>query len=216
MHEPRTAHRTSPSAIARPALAAPLSCVATLAFAGAMLATAVAPTRAQEASSVPLASVRTPGMVAPGEPVDVELESALSGRPVRLSSMRSRVLVLFYEDREHIPQNEELKGNLQRFIADNHLEAQLAMVPIANADGYASFGGLVRGGLGEAARRIGLDILIDWDRRMYAAPFSMRPSASNVVVLDRQGRITFRHAGLVGSEERSSLFRAVRQALRAR
>lgn len=210
MHEPRTHLRT------RSSLAVRASAASVIAIAVAAVAQLVsAPSsRAQEALAAPLASM--PGMVAPGEPVDVELESAMTGRPVRLSTMRSRVLVLFYEDREHIPQNEELKGNLQRFIADNHLEAQLAMVPIANADGYASFGGLVRGGLGEAARRIGLDILIDWDRRMYAAPFSMRPGASNVVVLDRQGRITFRHAGLVGAEERSSMFRAVRQGLRAR
>lgn len=173
--------------------------------------------RAQESSAgaAPLAPGQRPGDPAPSEPVDVELESSLTGRPVRLSSMRSRVNVLFYEDREHIPQNEELKGNLQRFIADNRLEQQLAMVPIANADGFASFGGLVRTGLGEASRRIGLDILIDWDRRMHAAPFSMRPAASNVVVIDRQGRITFRYAGLVGTTERSGLFRAIRQALRA-
>lgn len=183
----------------------------------ALSASAIAgESRAQESSAgaAPVAPAPRPGEPAPSEPVDVELESSLTGRTVRLSSMRSRVIVLFYEDREHIPQNEELKGNLQRFIADNHLEPQLAMVPIANADGYASFGGLVRTGLGEAARRIGLDILIDWDRRMYSAPFSMRPAASNVLVLDRQGRITFRHAGLVGTGERTGLFRAIRQALR--
>ncbi len=150
-------------------------------------------------------------------PVDAELESALTGRQVRVSSLRSKVIVVFYEDREHIAQNEELKGNLERFIADNHLEQQLTMQPMANADGYdySPVNSLVRSGLAEGARRIHLDILIDWSRTLYAAPFSFVAGASNVAVIDRQGRITFRHAGLVGATERTALFRAIRQGLRS-
>jgi hypothetical protein len=164
----------------------------------------------------PAQQQRAPAGAAPAasEPVDAELESSLTGRSTRLSTLRSRVIVLFYEDRAHIPQNEELKGNLERFIADNHLETQLALQPIANADGYGSVASLVRAGLAEGSRRLGLDILIDWDRRLQAAPFSMQGAASNVVVIDRRGRIVWRHAGLVGPTERTALFRAIRHALR--
>jgi hypothetical protein len=151
-----------------------------------------------------------------GPPVDAELESSLTGQPIRLSDMRARVMVVFYEDREHIPENEETKGLLGRFIIDNHLEARLAMLPIANADGYhyAPVDSLVRTGLAEGARRIGLDIWIDWDRHMYAAPISCVAGASNVLVIDRAGVIQYRHAGLLGEADRTELFRAVRRSLR--
>jgi hypothetical protein len=154
---------------------------------------------------------------APGEAVDFELESSLTGGRSRLSSLRPRVVVLFYEDREHVAQNEELKGNLERFIADNHLEREMVLQPVANGDGYdyAPANGLVRGALGEASRRMGLDILIDWNRALHAAPFHCRSGASNVLVIDRGGRITFRHAGAVGEAERSQLYRAIRGALRS-
>ena len=155
------------------------------------------------------------GTAAIGPPVDTELESSLTGRPRRLSELRTRVMVVFYEDREHIPDNEETKGLLGRFIADNHLEQRLAMLPIANADGfhYAPVDSLVRTGLAEGSRRIGLDIWIDWDRRMHAAPISCVGGASNVLVIDRAGVIQWRHAGLLGDAERTELFRAVRRSL---
>lgn len=170
---------------------------------------------AQDASPGSRASAPIVG-AAPGAPVDIELESALTGRATRLSTLRSRVVVLFYEDREHIPQNEDLKGTLQRFIADNHLEPQLMLLPVANADGYAyaPVDAIVRSGLAEGARRMGMDILIDWDRRLHASPFSLRGGASNVVVIDRSGRILFRHVGRVEEAQRTELFRAIRQALR--
>jgi hypothetical protein len=150
-----------------------------------------------------------------GPAVDAELESSLTGSSVRLSSTRSRVMVVFYEDRAHIPDNEETKGLLGRFIADNHLETRLAMLPIANADGfhYAPVDSLVRSGLAEGARRIGLDIWIDWDRHMYAAPISCVAGASNVLVIDRAGVIQYRHAGVLGEADRTELFRAVRRSL---
>ncbi len=151
-----------------------------------------------------------------GPAVDAELESSLTGSTRRLSELRNRVMVVFYEDREHIPQNEETKGLLGRFITDNHLEERLAMLPIANADGfhYAPVDSLVRAGLAEGARRIGLDIWIDWERHMYAAPISCVGGASNVLVLDRAGVIQYRHAGLLAESDRTELFRAIRRSLR--
>ncbi len=150
-----------------------------------------------------------------GPAVDVELESSLTGDVRRLSSLRARVMVVFYEDREHIPDNEETKGVLGRFIADNHLEERLAMLPIANADGfhYAPVDSLVRSGLAEGSRRIGLDIWIDWDRHMSAAPISCVQGASNVLVVDRAGVIQWRHAGVLADGDRTELFRAVRRSL---
>lgn len=152
----------------------------------------------------------------PGPPVDAELESSLTGHAVHLSETRTRVMVVFYEDREHIPDNEETKGLLGRFIADNHLETRLAMLPIANADGYhyAPVDSLVRSGLAEGSRRIGMDIWVDWERHMYAAPISCIGGASNVLVLDRAGVIQYRHAGVMAEADRTELFRAVRRSLR--
>lgn len=174
------------------------------------------PNRGPRPPSAPSALLRD-GLVVPSAPVDAELESSLTGHTVRLASLRDRVRVVFYEDKDHIAQNEQLKGTLGRFIADNQLESELALLPIANADGFRfePAASLVRAGLAEAARRIHLDILIDWNRRLYDEPFSLSSGASCVVVIDRDGRIVFRHVGEVQAAQQTALFRAIRRTLRA-
>ncbi len=151
------------------------------------------------------------------EPVDARLESALRGEHVQLASFRYRVNVAFYEDRAHTGDNEALKGELGRFIADNHLEGRLAMLALANASdyNYAPASSLVRTGVRAVAERIGIDILLDFDGTMLRAPIRCQNAASNVLVIDRAGRILFRHSGIVGSSERTQLYRTVRRALAA-
>jgi predicted transcriptional regulator len=165
-----------------------------------------------------LAALSTRGLaqeVAPGEPIDFSLEET-SGQTRTMAAVRGRVVILFYEDREHTELNRDFKENLHRFILDNQLQPQTTTYAIANTGGIAD--GVIRDMARTAIRafagQYGIQILLDWDGVLQRAPFSMAPADANVALCDRQGRIRWRHTGAIGETERRSFFRTLRQLLR--
>lgn len=166
--------------------------------------------------------VTPPGASASGSPstdaplVDATLESMRSGANVTLSSHRGRqAVVVFYEDRPHLDDNEALKGELQRFIADNHLESRLVVYGIGN---LGDVGGVPRAIVRQMARplleRYTVDILLDWEGVLRRAPFSLATNASNVAVIDRSGRLIWRATGTLDATQRRGLYGAIRGAIR--
>lgn len=150
-----------------------------------------------------------------GEPVDFSLEET-SGQTRSLGAVRGRVVVVFYEDREHTELNRDFKMNLHQFVQDNHLGSQMTTYAVANTGGIGD--GVIRDMARTAIRAIasqyGIQILLDWDGLLQRAPFSFRDDEANLALIDRQGRIRWRHAGAVGETERRSFYRALRGLLR--
>ena len=153
----------------------------------------------------------------PGPIVAFSLESTAGGH-TSTASMRGKVVVIFYEDRDHREDNAELKGLLTRFVAGNELRAELTIVPVANVSGldFPPASAFARAAVRAVASDLGIAVLFDWQRTLQAAPISLRDSASNVLVLDRAGRVVFRYAGAVTGDPRSRFFRAIRRAIRDR
>lgn len=151
-----------------------------------------------------------------GTPVEFSLEET-SGATRTVSEARGRVIALFFEDREHTEDNRTLKMTLHQFIVDNHLENEMRIYAVADVH---SIPDLVRDMARTAIRAIAdeyhIQILLDWDGALLEAPISMVPAAANVVLLDRQGRIAWRHAGAFGETETSDFFRALRRLIRER
>jgi hypothetical protein len=149
-----------------------------------------------------------------GAPVEFALEET-SGATRTVSEARGRVIALFFEDRAHTEDNRQLKLTLHRFIEDNHLSDQMRIYAVADVHDIP---GLVREVARTAIRAIAseyrIQILLDWDGVMVSAPFSMTEGAANVALLDRTGRIAWRHAGAFGETETSDFFRALRRLLR--
>jgi hypothetical protein len=150
------------------------------------------------------------------EPVDITLPS-MRGGDVTLSSHRgSRVVVLFYEDRPHVEDNDALKGEIGRYIVDNHLEERMVSYGVANLGDVGMVPeALVRSMISPLVDRWGSDILLDWEGAMRRAPFDFETYATNVAIVDRGGRIVWRHVGVVDGENRTAFFRALRRALAA-
>lgn len=148
------------------------------------------------------------------EPVDATLDSMRGGTRTLSAERGSRVVVLFYEDRPHVEDNDVLKGELGRFIADNHLETRVVSYGVANlADVGMVPESLVRSMVQPLVERWGADILLDWEGVMRRPPFSFETYATNVAIIDRTGRIVWRHTGTVEGETRTAFFRALRRAL---
>lgn len=135
-------------------------------------------------------------------PVDFELESS-SGGSRRLASLRGRVVVIFWEDRERHRANPGLKRALSTLR-----EPGLCLLAVGDVKEYdfAPVRAIVRVALSALARAIGVEILLDWRGALAAAPFSLVPGAPNVLVLDREGRPVLRaHGELSPAAEREVL-----------
>ncbi|MDQ3033061.1 MAG: hypothetical protein M3Y87_11635 [Myxococcota bacterium] len=154
-------------------------------------------------------------VVPPSAPIDFSLEET-SGQTRTMREVRGRVVVIFYEDREHTDLNREFKMTLHQFITDNQLRDQTTTYAVANVSSIS--GGVMRDMARTAIRAIasqyGIQLLLDWDHTLEAAPLSMRDGAANLALVDRAGRVRWRHTGAIGEPERRSFFRAFRQLLR--
>lgn len=146
--------------------------------------------------------------------VEASLDS-MQGRRTLSDERGRRVVVLFYEDRAHVEDNDALKGELRRFVVDNHLEDRVVTYGVANlADVGMVPEALVRSMIAPAVERWGSDILLDWQGVMRRAPFSFRTAAANVAIIDRQGRLAWHHVGTVDDARRRDFYRALRAAMR--
>lgn len=161
------------------------------------------------------AGARAQEVTPPSAPIDFSLEET-SGQTRTMRAVRGRVVVIFYEDREHTDLNRELKETLHRFVIDNQLREQMTTYAVANTSSIGS--GVIRDMARTAIRAIasqyGIQILLDWEGALQAAPLSMRDGDANVAIVDRSGRLVWRHSGAIGEAERSSFFRSLRRALR--
>lgn len=151
-----------------------------------------------------------------GAPVEFALEET-SGATRRVSEAAGRVIVLFYENREHTEDNHALKLLLHQYMVDNHLEPDMRVYAVADVHGIpALMRDMARTAIRAIASEYGIQILLDWDGALLAAPFSMSESAANVALLDRRGRIAWRHTGAFGEADESAFFRALRRLIRER
>ena len=162
----------------------------------------VLPTAAQDGATTSMCS-----------PVDASMDSMLGHRT--LSEERGRrAVVLFYEDRDHIYDNDALKIEMARFLIDNHLEDRLVLYGVPNLGDVGSVPeALVRELIRPAIERWGGDILLDWDGTMRRPPFGFATAAANIAIVDRTGCISFRHSGTLDGDRRREFFRTLRRAV---
>lgn len=154
---------------------------------------------------------------APPPPLPVAPNFALegtSGATRQLRDYAGRAVILIYEDRASNTQNDELKRELANRARAQDLTRNVAVVPVANLAGYNFWParGFARDAVVDIARQQALEILIDWEGSM-AGSYRFRPGTSYVMVLDRAGRVRFRHAGTLSPQRRRAFFSAVSDAM---
>ena len=163
---------------------------------------------------MPIVPMNTPDdSVSPGglaeAPVDFELESS-SGGSRRLASLRGRVVVIFWEDRERHRANLALKRALSALDAPG-----LCLIAVGDVKDYdfEPVRAIVRVALSALARAIGVEILLDWRGTLAAAPFSLTPGAPNVLVIDPEGRPVLRARGELAPMAQREVLETVRAEL---
>jgi cytochrome oxidase Cu insertion factor (SCO1/SenC/PrrC family) len=167
--------------------------------------------RAQETLPVtPPVTAPSSGPPVLSEPLDFDIEET-SGVTRNLRALRGRIVVVFHEDREHTDTNRALKMELHQFIQDNALGSEITTYGIANLHGVEGvIRDLARTAIRAMAAQYGIQILLDWEGVLLAAPFSCADHEANFLLIDRQGRIRYRHAGVIEGTERTAMYRVLR------
>lgn len=189
----------------------------TLALSLAPLATMADPVTPAAAPQETPAIAPQPAPAPPAPPPPMAPDFALegtSGQTRRLRDYRGRVVILIYEDRDSNQQNNELKRELAERARAQDLSRDVAVVPVANLSSYSFWpaSGFARDAVIDIAREQGMEILIDWSSTMSGA-YRFRPSTSYVMVLGRDGRVLFRHAGMLPPRARMRFFSVIGEAM---
>jgi len=141
-------------------------------------------------------------------PIDAMLDGS-DGRPWPLRALRGRVVVLFWEAREHVDQNAELKQELESLVRDRARDVVLLGVGDVRAFDLPVVRPIVRGVISAISESIGHEVLLDWHGTLERPPISLRRGQSNVLVLDREGRPVLRAAGPLSPAVRAEVIELV-------
>lgn len=148
------------------------------------------------------------------EPADFALEET-SGVTRTLTEVRGRLAIVFYEDREHTPDNQDLKLTLHRFVQDNDLRGRMTTYGVANVAGVDGMvRDMARAAIRAIAAQYGIQILLDWQGALQRAPFDFPATGATIAIFDRQGRMRYRVTGAHTAAQQSELFRTLRHLLR--
>jgi len=141
-------------------------------------------------------------------PIDAVLEGC-DGRARSLRALRGRVVVLFWEAREHLEQNAALKRDLESMVRGHAQDVVLLGVGDVRALDLPVIRPIVRRAIADIAESIGHEILLDWRGALERPPISLRRGRSNVLVLDREGRPVLRAAGPLPEAARADVLSTV-------
>lgn len=161
----------------------------------ATTATAPANTVAAQAPTAPAAPVAP---VVTGPAVDFALPTT-AGRDRNVSAYRGKVVILFYETRGAITMNQHVKDAMGRqFNADRSLANRFALIAACNVAEYNSWPSqyFAREAISAVARSQHIELWLDWQRSLISR-LALRDGTSNIVLIDKQGRVRSRRFGRV-------------------
>lgn len=116
---------------------------------------------------------------------------------------RGRVVLLFFEDRGTVRQNEHLRRALTQVQrTEPPLAGLFALVPVANVSGYNYWPmrHFAEQTVRSYARNTGIELWLDWSHTLQSR-LRLREGVSNVVVIDRHGRVRYHRWGRVPDTE---------------
>jgi hypothetical protein len=145
-------------------------------------------------------------------PVDATLRTS-KGEQIQLSKWRGKPVILFYEDKDSTTLNLPLKEELfARGKARGLLESAF-VVAVANLKSFDFFPAreIALSFVRDEEKKAGVPILVDLKGTMGAAPWGLPMKTSNVLLLDAQGALVFRHSGKMKPEEQTAFFLTLSQ-----
>jgi predicted transcriptional regulator len=124
-----------------------------------------------------------------------------------LDIIKGKVIAIFYENKDIVDANKRLKDELNKlyYQQTDALKDVLVRLPIIDcSEAFWPFVGIWKRRLREYSKKEGVTIYCDWGGKM-ASDYKMKADVSNVVIIDKQGKIRFFSSGEVKDEEISGV-----------
>lgn len=121
------------------------------------------------------------------------------GKELTLDKVKGKIAVIFYETREVVEKNRELKRSLGTFFRQQAAETPDLLIPVSVIDCSSAFWpltGIWKSKLVENSKRERVTIYGDWDGSM-RSDYKMQENESNIVVLDTTGTVRYFKSGKV-------------------
>ncbi len=143
-------------------------------------------------------------------PADARVED-VDGRSLTVASLAGRPAVVVYEDKDSRAANAARKAELTRIRKEEPALARVQVVAVADVSAYDFWPAksAARDAIREEQKKAGFTIWLDWTAR-FRDKLDLTKGASNVVLLDRKGRVAFAAAGPLGTTSRQVLHAAMR------
>lgn len=149
-----------------------------------------------------------------GAAPNARIEDA-DGGLLELRGLGQRPVLIVYEDNHSAQQNEQFKRDLARSAEGDRYRHKLTLVAVADVSGYDFWPvrGIVKDAIRSESRKHNTVIYCDWSGGFRRA-LGLNKGASNVVLLDRAGRVLFARAGTLSAPEREALMAMLRAEAR--
>lgn len=124
-------------------------------------------------------------------------------KELTLDMIKGKVAAIFYQNKDILDANKRLKDELNKLYYEqtDALKDVLVRLPIIDCShAFWLFRGLWKRRLREYSKKEGVTIYCDWNGKM-SSDYKMNSDVSNVVIIDKSGRITFFTSGEVKPEE---------------
>jgi len=136
-----------------------------------------------------------------GNPAPNFLVESGEDKKLSLDMVRGKVIVLFYESKDVIRKNIELKNELKRLYQAQPANVRkniFRLVVIDCSEAFWPTTPIWKSKLKEHSRKEGFTIYGDWNKRMLA-DYHMQPEESNFLIIDKQGIIRYSAVSKVGN-----------------
>jgi hypothetical protein len=136
-----------------------------------------------------------------------------SGKVLDARMIKGKVVVLFYECKEILPQSRPLKDKLIGFFHEQPREIHdlILVLPVINATSAVwPFKGAWKKALAENSQRIGMTVYGDWDGKMGAA-YGVKGDDTNLIIVDKKGVIRFFQSGPISPEKAGTIIALLQQ-----
>ncbi len=124
-------------------------------------------------------------------------------KTLTLAMIKGKVAVIFYQNKDILDANKRLKDELNKLYYEqtDALKDVLVRLPIIDCShAFWLLRGIWKSRLREYSKKEGLTIYGDWNGKM-SSDYKMKAGMSNVVIIDKGGRIRFFTSGEVKPEE---------------
>jgi len=124
-------------------------------------------------------------------------------KELTLDMIKGKAIVIFYETKDVVEKNRQLKDELNKFYNDQPktVKELIVRLPIINCSGaFWPFTGIWKSKLRDNSKKEGITIYGDWDGKMFS-DYKMKDNESNVAVIDKKGMIRYIAPGKVEDEE---------------